>query len=47
MRCKYNRALGYFYTVMGVGKQISLTLSFYVKSYKNKQIKPYDSNWIL
>jgi hypothetical protein len=31
-----------FYTPISVGRRISLTLTSYVKSIKNKQMKPYD-----
>jgi hypothetical protein len=31
-----------FYTHIGVGRRISLTLTFYVRSHKNKQIELHD-----
>jgi hypothetical protein len=36
-----------FYTPMGVGRRISLTLTFYVRSHKNKEIELYDPIWDL
>jgi hypothetical protein len=44
---KNSKLLEDFYTPKGIGRWISLTLIFYVKSHKNKQTKPYDPIWSL